>query len=665
MQAECKKCGHEWEETGGGGYYACPGCGTMYARASLPHPHEADEATPGDEPDAPDDAPPVAPVAPPPRKPRPPLAQLDRDDDERPRIPARWLLAGVAVVAACVGAWLVWSWKVKNPGWDLTDEPPRFGVPSTDETLAADYLDLKQRAGWGDAEAQYAMGVRWAHGEDHVHKVDAEGMANADIEAQSREYFVAAARQGYPPAQTVLAVEDGFPMLAHGGPIEEPRRMRDAAAKDYPPAWYVRGLWAIHASDRLEDSAEASVLRHEGLLAVERSARARYAPAEHWTAIAHWCGLHGFDEDQEATATWMTRAAIDGSPQARPQVAELHAWRLAEPSPVEAHAWASVLAEDGAGRGVGPLTEVQSGMADLRAEGRRRQLRGGVGPLPPPRDIPWPRLEDLDCGRARRQAPPSAAVEPTGTPSLVTAEQRRVARDATCGEACVTAWIGPDGGEVALPDGTNLVYAPGAVSGLVEVTLEPVAPVPWDPPAPATRVGAAFRVHAIADDPPEASLRVPVPPGVDHPRAGDFLRVHGEVAGAGGASADGTLGGAGEFKGLGHPATGVASGTVRFPPAIFPSRPVQVFHTPAVPTPVGAAAGEASAYLTINCKPWCTVWLDGRLVRNSPIKHHAIPAGEHHLALRCGPCRSAQILIREFHVAAGETYTSVRNEFER
>ena len=678
MQAECKKCGHVWEETGEGGYYACPECGTMYARAALPHPHAEEPEDDGSDARAeagaeeiPDEVGPEAPgsegpPAPPPRERRPPVALLRRDEDERPRIPARWLAAVAAVLAAAAGGWLVWSWVFKHPGWELNDEPPRYGVPGIEEILAADYLELKQRAGWGDAQAQYAMGVRWAYGEDHVHARDVEGMARADIEAQSREYFVAAAMQGYPPAQTVMAVEDGYPGLSRRDPIEEPRRMRDAAGKDYPPAWYVSGLWAVHASPRQEDPADQSLMRHDGLLAIERAALAGYAPAEHWTAIAHWCGLHGFDRDEEAAATWMARAATDGSPLARRQVVELYAERVAEPSPVEARAWA-LLGGDDAGATSVELTDIQVRHAELRAGELRDQARAEVDPIPTPGHVPWPRIEDLDCGAARRPAPPAptagTSIRTTGElASRSTVEQRRIARDTTCDETCVTAWIGPDGGEVALTDGTTVVYAPGEVSQLMEVTLEPVSPIPWGNPGEASPLGTAVRVHQLTDENPRGSLRVPAPGDLRHPRARDFVMVHGALVPTGGMTDDGKLWDGVRFEGTARRAYQLTDGLVVFSAVKLPSRAIQAFHS-SDPTRVIAVNGEESGYITVNCKPWCRVDLDGKYIRNSPIKQYAVAPGPHRLELACGTCRSAPIIVQSFNVEAGETYTSVRNHF--
>jgi len=596
------------------------------------------------------------------------VARLERAEGEKFKIPMRWVLAGAALLAIALVGYGIWSRSVRNPGWDLTDEPPLYGVASVDEILAADYMDLKQRAEWGNAQAQYAMGVRWAYGEKYVRRGDLEGMANADIEAQSKEYFSLSARQGYPPALTVLAVEDAYPVLARRGSTEEPRRLRDAAAKDYPPAWYLRGLWAVRTADRLEDSAQASVLRHEGLLGIERAAQAGHAPAEHWTAIAHWCGLHGFDRDEGAAVEWMTRAATHGSPEAQEQVVELYLKRTSEPSPVEAQAWSLATGAGDTGARFG-LTEIQARHAELRSAELRDTLLPPVGPLPTPGRVPWPRLDDLDCPGAPRGSettPPrteerTAYEQSSGDPSLV--ERKRVARDTVCDQRCVTAWIGPDGGEVSLPDGTALVYAPGEVSQLVEVTLQPLSPMRWEAPGHATPVGTAVWVHQLTDETPRASIRVPAPPDRQRLRARDFVMVQGEMVPTGGMSEDGTLWDGVKFEGQAAHAATLRDGQVSFHHRELPDRVHQVFLA-ADPDRVFESMGLESGYVTLNCKPWCRVRLDGEYVRNSPIKNYAVAPGPHHVELECGRCSTPQTIEHSFTVEAGETYTSVRNEFE-
>ena len=70
-----------------------------------------------------------------------------------------------------------------------------------------------------------------------------------------------------------------------------------------------------------------------------------------------------------------------------------------------------------------------------------------------------------------------------------------------------------------------------------------------------------------------------------------------------------------------------------------------------------------TAYLTVNSKPWSTVYLDGAMLRNTPVKDYEIKSGKHTLLLRCGNCTPPQEKTISFEVAPGKTYTSVRNEF--
>jgi len=70
------------------------------------------------------------------------------------------------------------------------------------------------------------------------------------------------------------------------------------------------------------------------------------------------------------------------------------------------------------------------------------------------------------------------------------------------------------------------------------------------------------------------------------------------------------------------------------------------------------------AYLTLNAKPWSRIYLDGKLVGHTPKNRFAIVPGEHEVLLQCGPCGEEQEKTLRFTVAAGETYTSVKNVFE-
>ncbi len=84
--------------------------------------------------------------------------------------------------------------------------------------------------------------------------------------------------------------------------------------------------------------------------------------------------------------------------------------------------------------------------------------------------------------------------------------------------------------------------------------------------------------------------------------------------------------------------------------------------TPEPPTPEPVATGDP-AYMTINAKPWATIYLDGKLVGNTPKKKHEITPGAHTVVLKCGPCSEPQEQTLTFTVNPGDTYVNVRNEF--
>ncbi len=87
-------------------------------------------------------------------------------------------------------------------------------------------------------------------------------------------------------------------------------------------------------------------------------------------------------------------------------------------------------------------------------------------------------------------------------------------------------------------------------------------------------------------------------------------------------------------------------------PAVTPPAPV------AVPPPL-----PATSYLTVSAKPWATVYLDGVIVGNTPIKEAPIDPGQHTLVLRCGPCAEPQERRYSFNVTGGDTYTNVTTDF--
>ena len=70
-------------------------------------------------------------------------------------------------------------------------------------------------------------------------------------------------------------------------------------------------------------------------------------------------------------------------------------------------------------------------------------------------------------------------------------------------------------------------------------------------------------------------------------------------------------------------------------------------------------------FLVVGASDWrTTAWLDGNLLGNTPKKRVEIPSGSHTVLLKCGPCAEPQEKTLTFSVKAGETYTSVRNEFQ-
>jgi len=70
------------------------------------------------------------------------------------------------------------------------------------------------------------------------------------------------------------------------------------------------------------------------------------------------------------------------------------------------------------------------------------------------------------------------------------------------------------------------------------------------------------------------------------------------------------------------------------------------------------------AYLSVNTRPWATVYLDGEYIGNTPMKEFEITAGHHTVRLECGSCVTPQERVHTFDVAPGELYTQVYEEFE-
>jgi hypothetical protein len=71
-----------------------------------------------------------------------------------------------------------------------------------------------------------------------------------------------------------------------------------------------------------------------------------------------------------------------------------------------------------------------------------------------------------------------------------------------------------------------------------------------------------------------------------------------------------------------------------------------------------------SAFITVNTKPWSTVYLDGVLIGNTPKRDYPVEPGLHEVTFKCGPCRETQEESHSLMVDAGETWTHVLIEFE-
>ena len=88
--------------------------------------------------------------------------------------------------------------------------------------------------------------------------------------------------------------------------------------------------------------------------------------------------------------------------------------------------------------------------------------------------------------------------------------------------------------------------------------------------------------------------------------------------------------------------------------------PVRSQKTPApvtTPTPAPVAREPAgTAFLKVNAKPWATITLDGRSLRNTPANMVEIPSGRHTLRLDCGNCNPSKSESFEFEVKPGETW---------
>jgi serine/threonine protein kinase len=96
--------------------------------------------------------------------------------------------------------------------------------------------------------------------------------------------------------------------------------------------------------------------------------------------------------------------------------------------------------------------------------------------------------------------------------------------------------------------------------------------------------------------------------------------------------------------------------------------PDEIAPTDAVVAPIdtGVALLESSgepAFLSVNTRPWATVYLDGEYIGNTPMKEFEITPGSHTVRLECGSCITPQKRVHTFDVASGELYTQVYEEF--
>ncbi len=90
-----------------------------------------------------------------------------------------------------------------------------------------------------------------------------------------------------------------------------------------------------------------------------------------------------------------------------------------------------------------------------------------------------------------------------------------------------------------------------------------------------------------------------------------------------------------------------------------PLLPIQPADDPAV------TSSSATAYISINARPWASVYLDGELLGTTPLKDREIPPGSHSLRLECGACGGPQQRSYSFTVDPAQTYNAPFTEFSR
>jgi len=93
------------------------------------------------------------------------------------------------------------------------------------------------------------------------------------------------------------------------------------------------------------------------------------------------------------------------------------------------------------------------------------------------------------------------------------------------------------------------------------------------------------------------------------------------------------------------------------PPPLEPLLPLEAAGDPDV------LPSSATAYLSINARPWASVYLDGELLGTTPLKDREIPPGSHTLVLECGPCDGHQKRSYTFSVDPAESYMAPLTEF--
>lgn len=93
------------------------------------------------------------------------------------------------------------------------------------------------------------------------------------------------------------------------------------------------------------------------------------------------------------------------------------------------------------------------------------------------------------------------------------------------------------------------------------------------------------------------------------------------------------------------------------PPPLEPLFPLEIAGDPDV------TSTSTTAYISINARPWASVYLDGELLGTTPLKDREIPPGSHSLRLECGPCDGRQQRSYSFTVDAAQTYSAPLTEF--